>query len=145
MRSTKKAGFRGPRMALYYSDLQGRVPQHTLDVRDDVHLRPPRSPFQESPWNCTAIFRGFLFLGAGYDARGRSLLLRKGDPPRASASRIEWYRRRGVGFCLNMAGSGKQHELRGAEYPDVPGGRPLECERVDLNDTDEPVKLPRRI
>ena len=84
--------------------------------------------------NCTEIIRDFLFLAAGYDAQGRSLLMREGDPPRVAASRIAWYRRRGVGFCLNMAGSGKQHELQGAAYPEAPGGDPLECKRVDLND-----------
>ena len=92
---------------------------------------------RERPWNCTCIVRDFLFLAAGYDARGRSLLVREGEPPSETASRAAWYRRRGVGFCLNMAGSGHQHELRGAAYPEVPGGgRPLELKRIDLNDVD---------
>lgn len=101
---------------------------------------PARPPTGVNSFNVSEIIKDFLYVGAGFDERGRCVTNFPGDDISLVAERAAWFDEKNVRFALNMAGSPLQVELKGMSYPS-PAVRALSLDVNDL-ETWEPNMEP---
>jgi hypothetical protein len=101
-------------------------------------LSPPEQPGsgKTNPFNVSEVLKGFLYVGAGYDASNRVVTNLPNDnaDPALRAERLGWFLQNNVRFALNMAGSPLQKEILGLTYPTEDSIIKL---ALDVNDVDE--------